>query len=211
MLQIGEEPNAAGGGGNGEFPNVRQAVVEGVLAANDEARRGGFNMHIGINGTLSFGPVAEYWPSLAALGGPSFVAALDYAGLDFFPDVFRPILPAGSLDAIRDAVVAVLGHYRNVNLASATIPMSTPLHITENGWPTSATRPEDQQADVLETIIRAVHAQRGPLNITHYELFDLRDADSANPDMGFHFGVMRDDYSPKPAFQRYRQLIGELG
>ncbi len=39
----------------------------------------------------------------------------------------------------------------------------------------------------------------------------LRDADSANPDLFHQLGLMRDDYTPKPAFEQYRTLIEELG
>lgn len=46
-------------------------------------------------------------------------------------------------------------------------------------------------------------------------MFDLRDADTTNPevagDIFYHFGLTHDDYSPKPAFQSYRRLIQELG
>jgi hypothetical protein len=31
------------------------------------------------------------------------------------------------------------------------------------------------------------------------------------PDLLSQFGLLRDDYTPKPAFERYCQLIGELG
>jgi hypothetical protein len=59
-------------------------------------------------------------------------------------------------------------------------------------------------------VLRAVHARRHELNITHWELFTLRDADS-NQDSPFHrFGIVRDDYTPKPAFERLRQTIAEL-
>jgi len=39
-----------------------------------------------------------------------------------------------------------------------------------------------------------------------YLIIDLTD-----PDLLSQFGLLRDDYSPKPAFERYRQLIAELG
>jgi hypothetical protein len=46
-------------------------------------------------------------------------------------------------------------------------------------------------------------AQRGgeevEMNVTHWELFTLRDADSHHRDTFGHFGVLRDDYTPKPA------------
>jgi hypothetical protein len=46
--------------------------------------------------------------------------------------------------------------------------------------------------------------------MTHYTHFDLRDAGSSNPDVFYQFGLLRDDYMPKPAFHRYRALIEEL-
>jgi hypothetical protein len=56
--------------------------------------------------------------------------------------------------------------------------------------------------------IRTIYDLRTEHHITHYEFFDLRDANSADP--GYQFGLLRDDYTPKPAFERYRQLIAEL-
>ena len=64
---------------------------------------------------------------------------------------------------------------------------------------------------MIEAIVRAVHAQCTAFNVTHYELFALRDGNSANPDLFHQFGILRDDYTPKPAFETYRQLIAELG
>jgi hypothetical protein len=48
------------------------------------------------------------------------------------------------------------------------------------------------------------------LHVTHWELFTLRDADSSQPDLFHNFGILRADYSPKPAFDRLRRLIAEL-
>ena len=59
--------------------------------------------------------------------------------------------------------------------------------------------------------IRTVHALRAELNITHWELFTLRDADSSKDDLFHRFGILRDDYSRKPAFHTLRRLIAELG
>ena len=42
------------------------------------------------------------------------------------------------------------------------------------------------------------------------KLFTLRDANSSKDDMFYRFGVLRDDYSPKPAFGVLRDLIAEL-
>ena len=60
-------------------------------------------------------------------------------------------------------------------------------------------------------MIRTVHGLRHELNITHYVLFGLRDADSSKADLFHQFGIMRDDYAPKPAYATFRSLIQELG
>jgi hypothetical protein len=64
---------------------------------------------------------------------------------------------------------------------------------------------------VVGTRVRTVDALSQELNITHYELFGLRDADSAKDDPFHQFGIMRDDYTPKPAFSTFQRLIQELG
>jgi hypothetical protein len=208
-LQVTEEPNNpdAATGGNGGFPGVRQAIIDGVIAAGDEARRQGLGVQVGFNACPTFNPGDDFWPDVASRVGPAFLDALDYVGLDFFPDVFRPVPFTG----LREAVLSVLSHFRAVNLAAGGIPASVPIRVTEHGWPTGPGRPDERQAAVLETVVRAVHEVRGAVNVTHYEFFALRDGNSSNPGMGYQFGLLRDDYAPKPAFDRYRELIAELG
>ncbi|HEX2822623.1 MAG TPA: hypothetical protein VHO07_20980 [Streptosporangiaceae bacterium] len=125
-----------------------------------------------------------------------------------YPDVFGPRF---GLDRLPGAVDWLLRTYRERDLAGAGIPATVPIRICENGWPTGPDRPEQTQSDVLETILRTVHALRAELNVTHWELFTLRDADSSRDGLFYNFGVLRDDYSRKPAFARLRALIAELG
>jgi hypothetical protein len=207
-LQVAEEPNNPdpATGGDGASPNVIDAVAAGVLAAKDEITARGLKIAVGVNATPSFNPADTFWPTLVQTGGPAFVAALDYVGLDFFPDVFRP-LPTPDF---RSAVEHVVGHFRN-SLTAAGIPATVPIRITENGWPTSPTRSPERQAEVLEAIIRAVHDLRERQNVTHYEFFALRDAVGAMPGGLVEWGLVRPDYSPKPALETYRRLIAELG
>jgi hypothetical protein len=56
-----------------------------------------------------------------------------------------------------------------------------------------------------------VHRLAADLNVTHYMLFGLRDADSSKPDPFHQFGILRDDYTPKPAYAAFKSLIDELG
>ena len=66
------------------------------------------------------------------------------------------------------------------------------MRICESGWPTGPGRPEAVQAQVLEATLRAVHEGRAELNVTHWELFSLRDANSSKDDMFYRFRVLRD-------------------
>jgi hypothetical protein len=207
-LQIGEEPNLYHFPGDGRFfPQIVPNLIAGVLAARQEADDLGHPIRIGVNSVPCFDPNDKFWTAFAAAVSPEFLEALDYVALDFFPDVFRRLEQAELAPAIR----GVLEHFRAAVLPKAGIEHSVPLHIGENGWPTAPDRSYERQAEVIETVIRTIHGVSMDLNITQYEHFALRDADSSNTDFFHQFGLLRDDYGRKPAFEVYRQLIRELG
>ena len=119
--------------------------------------------------------------------------------------MFRPIPPA-SLTA---AVQGLLEGHRRDNLAPAGLG-HLPLVVTEHGWPTGPGRPGERQAEVLRTVIDVISRNAEALNVTGYTHHTLRDARSAGPGLLCHFGLMTDDYTPKPAFHAYRDLIHAL-
>ncbi len=210
-IQVTGEPNLTSvpAAADGAYPAAREALVRGVLGAAAAKRESGATAAIGFAVAPEVDPAASgFWAAVRELGGSDFAAALDYAGNDMYPDVFGPRF---GLDRLPGAVDWVLRTYRERDLAGAGIPATVPIRICENGWPTGPGRPEQTQADVLETTLRTVHALRAELNVTHWELFTLRDADSSRDGLFYNFGVLRDDYSPKPAFARLRALIAELG
>ncbi|MFJ1751808.1 hypothetical protein [Kitasatospora sp. NPDC088134] len=206
-VQICEEPNADLPVLDGSIPGVRAALIEGVLAAKAEIRALGLTADVGFNAVPTLDPAADFWPALGELAPPEFRTALDYVGLDFFPDVFRPV-PPGQLAT---AVAWALHRFRHTDLPAAGLPATLPVRICENGWPTGPGRPEPEQARALTTVIREVAYQAVELNIDGYSLFALRDADSSGPGPFHHFGLLHDDHTPKPAFAAYRDLIAELG
>jgi hypothetical protein len=59
-------------------------------------------------------------------------------------------------------------------------------------------------------MVRAVHDFRGTYHVTDYRWFDLRDHNTASANFQHHYGLLRDDYSPKPGFNVYRRLVDEL-
>ncbi|MBV9871956.1 MAG: hypothetical protein JO214_15175 [Frankiaceae bacterium] len=212
-LQITNEPNLSFM--DGAKPYVYDALVAGVIAAKNEARRRGLPLEVGF-GSVPQSPVAlpEFWPELRDRGGPELADAVDFVGHNFYVDVFEePVEP----NLLPRRVAGLLHDVRSRDLPSAGIPSTVSLRVTENGWPTGvnpmtgAVRSDAQQATVIETIVRTVHGLARSHNITHYMLFGLRDADSAKSDLFHQFGIMRDDYTPKPAYARFKALVAELG
>ncbi|MEU6237276.1 hypothetical protein [Kitasatospora sp. NPDC047058] len=205
-LQICEEPNADLPPVDGSIPNVRRALVQGVVAAKEEALACGYDLAVGFNAALNLDPADTFWAELGTLADERFHRALDYVGLDFFPDVFRPVRP----ERLAEAVAGVLTGFRRDALAKAGIGSSVPIRICEHGWPTGPDRTEQRQAEVVEEVIRTVAGLAAELTVDGYAFFSLRDADSAGAGLFDRFGLLRGDYSRKPAFDVYRRLVGEL-
>jgi hypothetical protein len=157
----------------------------------------------------------HFWENLAKAGGELFIRSVDFVGHNFYVDVFdeQPI----ELKDIPASVEHTLRNLREIHLSTAGIPASIPIRVTENGWPTGKNpitnreRPYEHQSTVLEIIIRTIYKLRSELNISHYELFGLRDADSTKEDLFHQYGILWDDYSPKPAYYTFKKLIQELG
>lgn len=77
--------------------------------------------------------VPHFWEGLAELGGKPFLDSLDFVGHNFYVDVFEEPL---HLDEIGASVERILRNLRESNLIKAGIPVSIPIRVTENGWPT---------------------------------------------------------------------------
>lgn len=209
-IQVTSEANLTGipDAGDGAYPGAVEALVHGLAAATAAKRAHSLGVAIGFAVVPEPEPVTgAFWPAVAALAGPRLRDWVDYVGIDMYPDVFGGRIERAGLIPAVDGILRTL---RRQALPLAGVGDSTPIRVCENGWPTGPGRPEHEQADVLDTVLRAVHARRRELNVTHWELFALRDADSARANPFHQFGVVRDDYSPKPAFERLRQTFAEL-
>jgi hypothetical protein len=212
-LQITNEVNFdfSADSSDGAYAGAKDALIQGVIAAKDEARKKGFTqLEIGFNWAYRYDPGHEqaFWDYLRDKGGKPFAAALDWVGLDAYPGTVFP--PAEqSVDDYRDGMVNAMSSFR-CYLRAAGIPDTVPIHIEENGWPTYGTRREDMQAKVAEVMIRAANDFRGTYNVTDYRWFNLRDANTSDTGIAQHFGLMRDDYVEKPAFQVVAKLFADI-
>lgn len=197
-LQVGEElnmPAPLDGGSPGCF----EAVAAGLCAAVQERARIGADVLIGVNAAGMAD--CQFWTALAE-HLETRIADVDYLGLDMFPDVFRPI-PQPEL---ADAVLFLLQTARERSTA-AGFPAHLPFHITETGWPTGPERGEDQQAEILALVADTVRTSGH--DIAAYEIFGLRDTLTSGG-WQHRFGILRDDYTPKPAFARLAALIADM-
>ncbi|MED1203981.1 hypothetical protein [Heyndrickxia acidicola] len=212
-LQITNEPNLSFM--EGAKPYVMEVLIEGVKTAKKEALARNCPIKIGF-GSVPDSPAAisAFWEKLGKQGGKSFVEAVDFVGHNFYVDVFEEPM---DLEEIPLAVETTLRNLRDKYLPQAGIHELVPIRVTENGWPTGKNpfleyeRTYEHQAQVLEKVIRTINNLRQQINITHYELFGLRDADSSKDDLFHQFGILKDDYSPKPGFYTFKKLLQELG
>ena len=196
---------------DGAYEGARDALIQGVIAAKDEARRRGHDhLKIGFNWFYRTDPQNEdeFWTYLDEEGGKKFRRAVDWVGLDAYPGtVFPPVEPPGGT---RDGMVAAMSQLRECFMPKAGLGEEVPIHVEENGWPTGPGRSEAQQEQELRSMVRAVHDFRGTYNVTDYRWFDLRDHNSSSPNFQHHYGLLRDDYRAKPAFEAYKELVDEL-
>jgi hypothetical protein len=212
-LQVTNEVNftVSPDSSDGAYAGARDALIAGVEAAHAEAAQRGFRrLRIGFNWFYRMDPASEagFWMYLHDHGGRAFVHAVDWVGLDAYPGTFFP--PTEPPGGHRDAMVNALSTLRCF-LATAGIGDATPIHVEENGWPTQPPlRSYDQQAQVLDTMVRAVSDFRATFNVTDYRWFDLRDHSTGSANFQHHYGLLEDDYTPKPAFAAYGRLITAL-
>ena len=209
-LQITNEVNItfSRDSSDGAYEGAREALVQGVIAAKDEARRLGFGqLRIGFNWAYRTDPANEtsFWSALRDRGGPAFVRSLDFIGLDVYPGTIFP--PAESdIEGYRDAMVNAMSTIR-CYATFPGIPPSVPIEIGENGWPTFPGRSYDDQARILRVMVQAVHDFRGTYNVRDYRWFNLRDSQTGHPGVFQNSGLLEDDYDEKPAFAAYRELV----
>jgi len=214
-VQVTNEANVTGApsAADGAYSGARDALVQGVIAAKAEARAGGFDqLSVGFNWAYQLGPAeARFWSALGRDGGEAFAEAVDWVGLDAYPGTWGPALKRRPLArAARRATLDALTALRRGYLPLAGLA-GVPLHVSEAGYPTGRGRSARKQVRVLRAVARAVSAHRRRFGVTDFRWFDLRDADSASRSFEGRYGLLRDDYRPKPAFRSYRAIIAKHG
>lgn len=217
-VQIGNEPNntASAAAGDGAYAGAVGAIARAIPAARDAVRANGRpDVGIGFNWAADGSPctTTDFWGELRAAGGDAFVRSVDWVGVDVYPGTWsapaRGTVPTAA--AVADTVTSTLRCLRQKHLPAAGLGASTTITVAETGYPTAPGRSEATQATVLRTVVEAVSDVRAAYGVTDLRWFSMRDANTASGQIENGYGLLRDDYSRKPAFAAYRDLVAATG
>src|SRR6185503_8143146 len=131
-------------------------------------------------------------------------------GVQIYPGLIWPPAPLPGRTA-GDEMAEALTLVRRCYMPKATLGRRVQLWVSENGYATNLGRSEDTQRADLESSIEAVALWSGSLGITDYRWFNLRDNNSDGSDFFSAVGLLRGDYTRKPAFASFRQALSLYG
>ncbi len=197
---------------DGAYDGAIEAIVRGIPTARRSLDRiGREDVELGFSYAYRYVPEedSKFWRSIGELARPRFFTALDYVGVQLYPGLFWP--PALVTQTAGEATIEGLTLVRDCFMPQAGIGGDVAVWVSENGYASNSRRPEERQVAELESTIEATYAYSGTLGITDYRYFNLRDNRPDGSDLFDNVGLLRADYSPKPAFDTYRALVQRYG
>jgi hypothetical protein len=198
---------------DGAYPGALDAIVRGVVAARDELNAlGRSGVDLGFSYAYRYLPEQDlaFWDGIGARATPEFLAALDHVGVQLYPGLFWP--PAFSPgQTAGDATIEALALVRNCYMPRAGLGGDVGMWITEEGFATNLNRSLQRQVTDLTTTVEKVFEYSGTLNVSDFRYFNLRDNNSDGGDLFDAVGLLFDEYTPKPAFATYRELVERFG
>jgi hypothetical protein len=201
---------------DGAYEGVVDALVQGTVAAREELdAMGRQDVQLGFSMMWRWRPDGDrkFWEDIGAKAdaNPAFRPAVDYVGLQIYPGLVWPPAKRAGVSA-GDEVIEALTLLRNCYMPKAKLGPDVDTWISENGY---ATNPghgtEDSQVTDLQSTLDALSKWSGELGISDYRYFNLRDNDSDGSDLFAAVGLLRDDYSRKPAFATFGGAVAALG
>jgi len=197
---------------DGAFEKAVKAILVGLPTARHTLRTiGRQDVALGFSYAYRYTPEEDnkFWQRLGDEGTPRFRRAVDYVGLQLYPGLFWP--PTLATQTAGEATVEAMTLLRQCWMPRAKLEDSARIWITENGYATNLGHTEERQQAELEDTIRQVHDYSGELDVTDYRYFNFRDNRPNGTDLFDDVGLLRADYTRKPAFGTYRDLVSELG
>jgi hypothetical protein len=198
---------------DGAYKNALDALVLGIVAARQELTAlGRGDVSLGFSYAYRYLPSSDdqFWTGIAQRATPAFRRALDYVGVQLYPGlVYPPALPPGT--SAGDATLEALALVRDCYMPLGGLANHVKLWITENGYATNLGHSESEQAQDLKSTVDDVYRYSGTFGVTDYRYFNLRDNVPDGTDLFDDVGLLRSDYTQKPAFSTYRNAIAAYG
>ena len=195
---------------DGAYEGVVDALVRGVIVARRELRKlGRPRLDVGFNVMWRWNPDSDraFWEEIGAHPEiERFRKAVSNVGVQIYPGLVYPPAPIPGRTA-GDEMAEALTLVRDCYMPKAGLGREVELWVTENGYATNLGRSEGSQQSDLESSVEAVSKWSGALAITDYRWFNLRDNNSDGSDLFSAVGLLRDDYSRKPAFAAFRRAV----
>lgn len=197
---------------DGAYPRALDAIVKGVPAARRVLDRSGRrDVSLGFSYAYRYLPGADekFWQGIGERSTPRFKRALDYVGVQIYPGLFYP--PVLVTQSAGEATLEAMTLIRGCFMPQAGLGAGKELWVSENGYATNLGHSEQRQTSELADTVRSLHAYTGTLGIADYRYFNLRDNRANGSDIFDDVGLLRSDYTRKPAFAEYRRLIRRFG
>jgi hypothetical protein len=198
---------------DGGYERALDAITLGIPAAQRALRRSHRgDVDLGFSYAWRYLPDsdADFWSGIGERATPRFLRATDYVGVQLYPGLFWPPAPIPGRTA-GDETLEALTLVRDCYMPMAQLGGGVELWVTENGYTTGLGRSEASQVTDLTATVEDVHEYSGTLNVTDYRYFNLRDNRANGTDLFDNVGLLRPDYSRKPAFGTQKELIRRLG
>jgi hypothetical protein len=198
---------------DGAFKNALDAIVRGTVAARAALdRRHRRDVALGFSYAYRFTPSGDeaFWKGIGARSTPAFRRAIRYVGVQLYPGlVYPPVLAPGQ--SAGDATLDALALVRDCYMPLARLARRVRIWVTENGYATNRGYTERSQASALTSTVNAIHRYSGTLGVTDYRYFNLRDNRTGGTGLFDDVGLLRANYTRKPAFRAFRSLIRRYG
>jgi hypothetical protein len=214
-VQVTNEANATGSASSndGYYPGAENALIRGVEGAKSYVVSRGMAVKVGFN--WSYNPSVgsdPFWSYMASTGGATFAKDVDWVGVDVYPATWQS-LPSGLgfATGVSQVMTQAIASTRGTFMPLAALSASIPIQIAETGYPTGPSRSYTMQATAMQSEVSAVVSAHTTYNVSALQFFDLRDAITNNAIVADHYGLMTDQWVPKPAFAAYEALITQYG
>ncbi|UJA20808.1 hypothetical protein HJD18_11700 [Thermoleophilia bacterium SCSIO 60948] len=197
---------------DGAYERAIPAIVRGVPAADRVLRRmGRTDVELGFTYAYRYTPEADarFWERIGELSTKRFRRGLDHVGLQIYPGLVWP--PVLVTQTVGEATLEALALLRDCYMPKAGLGDRYEIWISENGYATNLGHTEERQAAEVGDTLEKVHALSRTLGVTDFRYFNLRDNESNGTDIFDQVGLLRPDYSRKPAFAVLRDAIRRFG